>query len=233
MPNTLIPTENTESLTMTFLNKCITLNKKQTLLCSLLCVASMTAGAANADSQGWNMVSDESGVTVSTRAVANHDINEIKTTTKLKATVNQLVALYMDVDKCGLWAENCGSAKILNRLSDNEFDLYRMIENPWPFSNRDYLLHVKVEKSAKTGATTITYENLKDKMAENDCCIRSNIVKGYWKFTPAADGFTQVTYQFHTDPGGALPASLLNSVMPDLPVNLLKAISKEVSKASD
>ena len=192
----------------------------------------MTAGAENTDSQGWSIVSDDKGVTVSTRDVANHDINEIKAKTKLKASVNQLVALFMDVNKCGLWAENCDSSKMLNKQSDNEFNLYRMIENPWPFSNRDYLLHVKGEKSTETGSTTITYENLKDQMAENDCCIRTNIVKGFWKFTPASDGFTDVTYQFHTDPGGALPASLLNNVMPDLPVNLLKAISKELSKAS-
>jgi hypothetical protein len=111
---------------MTFLNKCITLNKKQALLCSLLCIVSLTAGAANTGPEGWNMVSEESGVTVSTRTVANHDINEIRAKTKLKASVNQLVALFMDVDKCGLWAENCGSAKILNKQSDSEFNLYRM-----------------------------------------------------------------------------------------------------------
>jgi len=219
---------------MILINRFTRLSKKQVLLCTLLSIASSLAFAENteskADSQGWDMVSNENNVTVYTRNVAEHDINEVKAETKLKATVSQLVALFMDVEKCGLWAENCKSAKIMKRKSDNEFTLYRMMENPWPFSNRDYLLQVTLDTSVETGTVLISYEILKGDMAKNECCIRSNIVKGYWKFTPASDGFTEVINQFHEDPAGALPASLLNNVMPSLPVNLLAEISKEISK---
>ena len=103
-----------------------------------------------------------------------------------------------------------------------------MIKNPAPFSDRDVLLNVTVEKSGETGEVRISYKDIKGNTAQDDCCLRLISDKGFWKFTPMTDGYTSITWQFHTDPGGALPAMLLNGVMPSLPVNLFNKIIKEM-----
>jgi len=212
---------------MTFLNNIFTLNKKQTLLCSLLSLTAMSGCASDISTESWNLEKEESGITTYSKDVANHSINEVKGETKIKATVSQLVNLFMDVDKCHLFSENCHSAKILNRKNDNEFDLYKMIKNPAPFSDRDVLLNITVEKSSD-GTVLISYIDIKGDLPQDDCCLRLTSDKGFWKFTPLSDSYTQVTWQFHTDPGGSLPAMLLNGVMPSLPVNLFNKIIKEI-----
>ncbi len=213
---------------MTFINKFFTLTKKQTLLCSLLSLTAISSCASNVNSESWNLEKEESGIKTYSRQVVNHSINEVRGETKIKATVSQLVNLFMDVDKCNLFSENCHSAKILNRKNDNEFDLYKMIKNPAPFSDRDVLLNVTVEESTETGVVLISYKDIKGDMAQDDCCLRLISDIGFWKFTPMSDGYTKLTWQFHTDPGGALPAMLLNGVMPSLPVNLFNKIIKEI-----
>jgi len=213
-----------ESYNMTFLKKTFAINKKQTFFCALLSVASISACASNESLDGWSLEKEESGITTYSREVADHDINEVRGETKIKASVEQLVDLFMNQDNCALFSENCHSAKILNRKTDSEFDLYKMIKNPAPFSDRDVLLNVKVENSNDTGAVVISYKDIKGDMPQDDCCIRLESDKGYWKFMPLKDGYTHVTWQFHTNPGGALPAMLLNGVMPSLPVNLFNKI---------
>lgn len=212
---------------MTFLKSILTLNKKQTLLCSLLSLTAISSYASNVDSEGWNLEKEESGITTYSKEVANHSINEVRGETKIKATVSQLVNLFMNVEKCDLFSENCHLAKILNRKNENEFDLYKMIKNPAPFSDRDVLLNVTVEKSSE-GTVLISYKDIKGDIPQDECCLRLLSDNGFWKFTPMSDGYTHVTWQFHTDPGGALPAMLLNGVMPSLPVNLFKKIINEI-----
>jgi hypothetical protein len=172
---------------MTFLNRIFTLNKKQTLLCSLLSLTAITGCAS--DTKDWNLEKEESGISAYSREVANHSINEVRGETKIKATVSQLVNLFMDLDKCELFSENCHLAKILNRKSDNEFDLYKMIKNPAPFSDRDVLLKVNVEKSSE-GTVLISYQDIKGNMAQDECCLRLKSDKGFWKFAPMSDGYT-------------------------------------------
>ena len=211
---------------MTFLKTPFTINKKQTFLCALLSVVSILGCASNENLNEWNLEKEESGITTYSRDVSGHKINEVRGETKIKATVNQLVDLFMNQDNCALFSENCHSAKILNRKSDNEFDLYKMIKNPAPFSDRNVLLNIKVDNSNDTGAVLISYKDIKGDVAQDDCCLRIKSDKGFWEFTPMSDGYTHITYQFHTDPGGSLPALLLNGVMPSLPINLIKKVIK-------
>ena len=70
----------------------------------------MSSCASNVNSESWNMEKEESGITTYSKEVANHSINEVRGETKIKATVNQLVNLFMDLDKCYLFSENCHSA---------------------------------------------------------------------------------------------------------------------------
>ena len=48
--------------------------------------------------------------------------------------------------------------------------------------------------------------------------------KGFFRFTPLGDNRTHVEYQMHTEPSGALPASLVNAMLVDTPFHTLKAM---------
>jgi len=51
---------------------------------------------------------------------------------------------------------------------------------------------------------------------------------GFWLFDPIESDKVEITYQMHIDPGGSIPAWVLNMFIVDAPIDDLKAIRERV-----
>ncbi len=79
-----------------------------------------------------------------------------------------------------------------------------------------------------TKQVKMTVKLEKDYVLENKKCVRMEEAKGFWLFYPLDTDKVEITYQMHIDPGGGIPAWILNAFIVDAPIDDLKAIRERV-----
>lgn len=194
------------------------------LLGILVSVSVFASDATN----GWDLAKESDGIKVYTRNVSDSDFKEFKGVMQVKTTVDALVALVNDAKACPKWIDTCVEGKVLKKVSDNERYCYTLSEAPWPVSDRDAITHSITNRDEKTGAVTINITGAPNYIPEKKGITRVKMIKAMWSFTPKEDGYVEVVYQVHNDPGGSLPAWLINSVAVTQPFNTLRNMRKIV-----
>lgn len=192
-------------------------------LLSLAC-----SGRAEED---WQLKKDKRGIKVYTRPVAGAKVNELKATMRMRTSVDRLLAVYLDPAKATAWVPSCEKARLVERKGDSSESVYHMINNPWPISDRDYVLRSVVTRNPETGEAVIEFNDVKDAPAEK-CCVRMGMVKGSWHLVPEADGHVMVTYRYHFHPGGGSLPPMLNMSLPILANETLSRLNALAAKES-
>jgi len=180
---------------------------------------------------GWEYKKETDGVKVWTRTPDNSSFKEVLVKTKYKdATLSTLVAVGMDIKSYDKWVYATKEAKLLETISDNEVIYYSLSEIPWPFEDRDIYLRSTVEQDPETKIVNIYSEMLEDYSPANEGIVRVPEFAAQWILTPQDDGSIEAVYYIMTDPGGAVPAWLMNLFVDRGPVESfggLRKLSKE------
>ena len=161
-------------------------------------------------SQDWELKDEEDGIKVYTRQVEDSDIKAIKVEcTVEEATLSQLAAVILDIPASDQWVyatKLCRTEKI---ISPREFIYYSEIEVPWPASNRDFIVRVKVEQDSLTKKMTVGGENLPTYLNEKEGVVRIMHTESQWTVIPEANNL-KIEFVLHVNPGGSIPAWLIN-----------------------
>ncbi|MFQ5551650.1 MAG: hypothetical protein ACE5FJ_10485, partial [Gemmatimonadales bacterium] len=85
-----------------------------------------------------------------------------------------------------------------------EIYAYSVIDLPWPFYDRDTVLHILISQNPRTHAVTIRIESVSGYYPQQRNRVRMPVVKSTWSVTPVGDGHVEVMFQGYGDPGGNL-----------------------------
>jgi hypothetical protein len=107
----------------------------------------------------------------------------------------------------------------LLRDSPDERVVYDQVESPM-VSNRDYTMVVRRQRDGDS--CRIRFETTRELAPKTpEGYVRIEKMHGGWDFEPKGDK-TKVTYTMHADPGGSVPAFLVNSSQKDITVESIK-----------
>ncbi|MBK8970485.1 MAG: START domain-containing protein [Hahellaceae bacterium] len=175
---------------------------------------------------GWENVYDEDNITVSTRPVEGSSIRAFHAETSVAASVDSILALMADPAACPLWIHGCLEAKILDTEGFYQRNTYQINDMPWPVADRDLVLEIKISERAD-GSFQLAMANRPEAIPPTDN-VRILKSEGTYFFTPTKDGRTLIRWEQHTDPGGHLPAWLVNQLIIDVPVKTLQNLRRLV-----
>ena len=88
---------------------------------------------------------------------------------------------------------------------------------PWPIDNRDFVVNVKVQQDAKTKVVTQVSTNMPTFIKKKDGHVRITQFQALWTLTPMKNGIVNCEYQLLVNPGGNIPAWLVNLAAVDGP----------------
>lgn len=176
----------------------------------------------------WILKKDKDGIKVFTRKSANFKFNELKVECELECRVSQLAAVLMDVNNHTQWVYKTVKSQLLKTTGVAELYFYTEIECPWPFENRDLVVHVKVLQNVENKIMTVTAQNMDDYLPVKANIVRMKYSKVIWKATPVNSRILKIDYQIQIDPGGSVPAWLLNSFAAKGPFESFMKLKKEV-----
>lgn len=168
----------------------------------------------------WKLEKDDSGIQIFTRKYEGKNFKEFKATTMVSCSMNTLVDLMEKVEDYPKWQANVESGKLLKRVNAKERFLYSSTDLPWPFDDRDIVVYSK-KTTYKNGAIKYEMESRPNYIEPVEGYLRIAESYGYWKFVPKENGQIKVIYQFYGDPGGSLPASIINMFIVDGPFDTM------------
>ncbi|WP_407428523.1 START domain-containing protein [Arcticibacter sp.] len=178
----------------------------------------------------WQLVVEKEEVKVYTSTVSTSKIKAIKVQSLLEAKASQVVALLMDVESAPDWIYHTKSCKLIRRVSPAEIYYYSEVSLPWPAENRDFVAHLTVTQHPHTQVVTIDGPSVKGMVPVAKGVVRVNDSKGRWILTPQPGNYLQVEYSLHVDPGGNIPAWLINMFATQGPLDIFRQMKVELKK---
>ena len=177
----------------------------------LCCLAMLCSSFSNRDAPNWILRKNENGITVYTRTVAGSDLKEVRVVNKVKSSLSGIVALLLDSKNYSDWMVGCKEARPLKVMSDHELYNYQVTDLPWPLSDRDVVADFKVEQDAVTKIVTFTKTAMPLFIPENNGLVRVQYLHARYLLKPLTSDSVLVEMEVQLDPGGNIPAWLVNA----------------------
>ena len=157
----------------------------------------------------WKLVRDKNGIHVYTATVEKSKFKSIKVQTVLEGTIPKLMHILGDISKHPEWVYKAKSAIIIKQISPNEFIYYTETSLPWPASNRDAIIHLTMIPDTLQHSLNITAFSEPNLLEKKEGLVRIPYTNAKWHVTESNNKIT-IDYVFEVDPGGDLPAWLVN-----------------------
>ena len=158
----------------------------------------------------WATVFDDGGVFVQQRKYKNSPLMELRGHTRLKASLNAVMALLKDADYNRHWVFRSGGARILQASGYAQAYVHGVVDAPWPMQDRDTVVRFDSVQHPQTRIITIEITNFPAFIPHRSDMVRVPDFGGLWKLSPVEEGQVDVIYQVHGDPGGWVPTWLAN-----------------------
>jgi hypothetical protein len=171
----------------------------------------------------WRHDRTVDGMKLELRTVPNSKFDEIRVTTTQPGDL-QRVCDAIFAKGVGEKVEGNFKKRTVLKETETERWTYEQIAVP-VVSDRDYVIHVKLEQPAETGRCEVSFQTETDAahpVAPHH--VRLASVRGYWTVVPADSGKLEISYLVFSDPGGDVPAFLVHGGQRNAAIDFLRTI---------
>lgn len=173
----------------------------------------------------WVLKKNTDGIKVYYRSATDSDIKELKIETTMDISIHAAEALLTDAKQHPKWIYSCTETQVLKQVNANELYYRDLIDFPWPLSDRDVVGHLRIIRAADGSVTTI------NKAAPTYVAKKKNIVRiqqneAKWVLKPLNAKQTKMTFTLKSNPGGALPAWVVNLALDRGPLETVRNFRK-------
>jgi hypothetical protein len=178
----------------------------------------------------WKLNSESDGIKIYTSLVPNSKIKAVKVECEYKATASQFVAVLLDIKNSPEWLYHTKFCRVFKQVSPQDLYYYSEVTLPWPAQNRDFISHLTVSQNPDTKVILVEGPAVPGFIPIKDNMVRVDHSGSKWEITPLPNGEIKVNYTLHVDPGGALPAWLINMFATEAPAQIFKNLKTELQK---
>ena len=110
--------------------------------------------------QPWTLKKEKNGIKVFARKNNGFKFDELKVESVFDGKISQLAAVIFDVNHQRDWVYKTIKSDLVKEVNASDIFYYTEIDAPWPFNNRDLVVHMTVQQNKKTKVTTIVAKNV-------------------------------------------------------------------------
>jgi ribosome-associated toxin RatA of RatAB toxin-antitoxin module len=173
---------------------------------------------------------DKDNVKVFACKAENSKIKSLKTKVNVRATPQQVIDIVLDIDGYNNWQYHTINASVLERKSETELIYYTEIVSPWPASNRDLVVSLKIEHDVPSKNIIIYAHSIPDFIPPKEGIVRVPMSKSQWTVKPVSDSELSVEFNMLVDPGGSVPAWLINMVAAEAPYESFRNFKNKIER---
>ncbi|MCE7064621.1 START domain-containing protein [Dyadobacter sp. CY326] len=176
----------------------------------------------------WKLVTESDGIKVFSQSVPDSRINALRVECEVKATAGQLVTMLLDVKAAEKWVFHTKSCDLLKKISPSELYYYSEVSMPWPLSNRDFVAHIRVTQDKVTKVVTVNAPAVPGFVPPKTGIVRISHSKGLWIIKPLSKDKISIVYTLQVDPGGDIPAWVVNTFSAQGPLQSFRKMKQEL-----
>jgi hypothetical protein len=195
-----------------------------------LLVLSMFSSAAVADT--WKQVTKKEGITVWQKTLPNNPFVAFRGELLMNASIKKVLAVLNDQDHKTAWMHQCTANYVVEHVKMGHLIIYNRTGSTFPFvADRDVVAETKLVVDQDNATINISAKNISHpKQALVDGVVRMQHMDLHWTLKFINKRQTMVTYQVLTDPGGWLPAWVVNLVAKGIPYWTLKGLAEQTKE---
>lgn len=186
------------------------------------------ATAGDAAIPDWTLVRDREGIQVFTREVSGSPLRAVRAVARVKASATQVVALLRDVPERPSWDATCASAEVIGHDANGAEKVYVHSRLPWPVKDRDMVLRASWSVDAGSKTISMTAQAISGGVDIRPDRVRIVEASNVWYIKSLGESESEIVTEIHLDPGGQLPAWLLNYLSEEAPFDSLHKIRQIV-----
>jgi hypothetical protein len=177
-------------------------------------------------SQNWKLDKNKDGIKVYLAENPKSKFKSIKVETTLPGTYDKLIAILTDIDRLKGWVYNTKMSYLIKKLSPYDLYYYTETSIPWPMENRDAVVHLRIMRDSLQRFMKVISENENRFVPEKEGKVRVVHSLINWYVTMPTAKTISIVYTFDVDPGGNLPAWLVNSFADKGPYESFKKLGE-------
>lgn len=178
----------------------------------------------------WKLQKDQEGIKVYTSSTAGSSFKSVRVECNLPGTYSKFFAVLTNIEKFNEWIYHNKTSKIIKKISPYDFVYYSETSMPFPLSNRDVVLRMKINTDSLPKFLLIQGKNEDDVLPKFPSSVRVPHYSASWKVTMPVTNQLHVDYILSVDPGGAIPASIANNFVDRGPFETFKNLKELLKK---
>jgi hypothetical protein len=182
------------------------------------------------NSEGWVLQKNESGIAVYTREREGSAIKEVRVVNKVRASLSSIVALMLETTNYPSWIYGCVESSPLKVVNEKEMYNYQVTDLPWPLTDRDVICHFTISQDTSSGIITMTKTAVPEFIPEKKSMVRLHHYDSEYRLIPLAHDSVRVELELSIDPGGNLPAWMININLVTGPFKTTEAMIKQLPR---
>ena len=144
----------------------------------------------------------------------------------MKVDFDHLLTVLTLVEDYDKWVFKSRNPKVLEEVGENEMYYFVESDFPFPLSDRDMVIHSKQFLDPISKVYTSKSVAVPDYLPKKKRMVRMPLLESYWKVWPSSDGHVEIDYRAVADPGGNLPAWLINMAITQGPTKTMRNLEK-------
>ncbi len=193
-----------------------------------ICLLYLPTFVPASDKNDWTLKREKDGINIYSRPSDYSKVNDIRVDMDLTGTVEQLAAVLRDVNGYSGWVYSTRTATMIKKVGENEFIYYAEVGTPWPATNRDYYADLKITLNPANHSMNVVSVGMKDYQPEKKDFVRVPMSRGSWTVTTQSARKIHLQYILQIDPGGSIPAWILNSFVAKAPLETFSSLKKKM-----
>ena len=158
----------------------------------------------------------------------NSYIKELKITLDVESDLRTIMAVLNDVPVYPDWAFKCIESRVVKEVNDTEMYYYNEIDFPWPMSNRDLIAHSFVHQDPISKKISTRSESAHHMEPEKEGLVRVKLIEIRWEITPTGPNSAHIEYFLKSDPGGTIPAWMINLAIDKGPTTSMRGFRERL-----
>ena len=178
--------------------------------------------------ENWKLRKDKNGIKVFSRESKKYKFDELKVECEIEGRISQLAALLFDVNTQYKWAYKTKKSELLKEVNASDVFFYTEIECPWPYQNRDMVVHQTMQQNPANKVLIVQAKNADNFLPPKKDIVRLTYSNAVWTVTPINNQRFKIVYQIQLDMGENVPAWLTNLFAVDGPYDSFSNMRKQI-----
>jgi len=182
--------------------------------------------------QDWTFQKEVEGIKAYNRPVNKSKFKEYKIEAEIVGSLESIVAVLQDIDiYLDIFPDN-KKATIISTSGETHFEIFLHTKTPFPVKDRFTYTHTDYTYDASSSTVSLSINCVDNEYlrSQKKRGVLVTECKGSWEITDLKNGKLGIVHQFYANPGGMVPAWIVNKRTIDSPIKSIKTIRKFVKQ---